>query len=693
MKTIPTTHSLRAQIITSSIILVLITAAAAGLPALWLIRQQLDNQAWSQIQQGYSAAQSLYATRKDQITSLAALIAQRPGLGELLGQEDQAALEDYLKGMQSSEGLDLIAVCDSSQSLLAASASVQIPDGICDRRPSGSFYLIHGQTLPQVWLMATHSLGGAGSGTGTVITGFRLDNEFAQQMRSQTGLEHSLLANDQVVATSLASPPPVQVEAAPRTLVLSSSETVVCCSYELSDQSYYAARLPVDGSGIQAEIALPVTGIRAAQWKLGLVLAGSMLAVAALGSVLSFMRARQISKPLTALADAANRFSQGDLTSPVQAETQVREVVQVSQALEQARLDLSKSLSALQEEKAWVGHLLDSIVEGIVTLDESRKITFFSRGAEQITGRAGAEALGRVCDEVFRAAEGDPPFSQCIPAPGQKTQIVIQAAADRPVVLSITRAQLTPPGAAGPEIALVFRDVSEEVTIHRLLGYFIANIAHEFRTPLSALAASIELLMDQAPDFSPAEMDELLKTLHLGVLSLQTLVDNLLESASIEAGHFRVSPRPNDLTPLIQEAVDTMHPLLEKYEQRLSLDTPAELPAVMADPRRIVQVLVNLLSNASRYGPADEITLTAREQGEGVIVRVADRGPGVSGQQRELLFRRFEHPASAGAESKVGAGLGLSVVKAIVEAHGGKTGVDDRPGGGSIFWFTLPKAY
>jgi len=199
--------------------------------------------------------------------------------------------------------------------------------------------------------------------------------------------------------------------------------------------------------------------------------------------------------------------------------------------------------------------------------------------------------------------------------------------------------------------------------------------------------------MDQAPDFSPAEMDELLKTLHLGVLSLQTLVDNLLESASIEAGHFRVSPRPNDLTPLIQEAVDTMHPLLEKYEQRLSLDTPAELPAVMADPRRIVQVLVNLLSNASRYGPADEITLTAREQGEGVIVRVADRGPGVSGQQRELLFRRFEHPASAGAESKVGAGLGLSVVKAIVEAHGGKTGVDDRPGGGSIFWFTLPKAY
>ena len=225
------------------------------------------------------------------------------------------------------------------------------------------------------------------------------------------------------------------------------------------------------------------------------------------------------------------------------------------------------------------------------------------------------------------------------------------------------------------------------------MGYFIANVAHEFRTPLSALAASVELLMDQAPELSQAEMGELLRTLHLGVLGLQTLVDNLLESASIEAGHFRVSPRPSDLKKIIADATATMHPLLEKYNQRLVLQVPQELPDVLADPRRVAQVLVNLLSNASKYGPSDEeIELKAAFEDGWVRVAVADRGPGISDGRREMVFRRFEYPSAAEGPTKVGAGLGLSVVKAIVEAHGGRAEVEDRPGGGSIFWFTLPVA-
>jgi len=258
------------------------------------------------------------------------------------------------------------------------------------------------------------------------------------------------------------------------------------------------------------------------------------------------------------------------------------------------------------------------------------------------------------------------------------------------VTLSITRAELSPAGAGSGEVALVFRDVSETETIRRLLGYFLANVTHEFRTPLSALAASIELLMDQAPDLTQAEMDELLKSLHLGVLGLQTLVDNLLESASIEAGHFRVSPRPYDLEAIVIDAVGTMQPLLDKYEQQLYVDLPGDLPEVMADPRRVAQVLVNLLSNASKYGPSDaEIILSARQEGPSVRVEVADRGPGISSLHRELLFRRFEYP-EVDTPSKVGAGLGLSVVKTIIEAHGGQAGVENRLGGGSIFWFTLP---
>jgi signal transduction histidine kinase len=240
-------------------------------------------------------------------------------------------------------------------------------------------------------------------------------------------------------------------------------------------------------------------------------------------------------------------------------------------------------------------------------------------------------------------------------------------------------------------VALVFRDISEEEVMHRLLAHFLANIAHEFRTPLSALAASVELLLDLAPGLSSQEIGELLLSLHLGVLGLQTLIDNLLESASIEAGHFRITPRPCNLADVLADAIATMQPLLDKHDQRLVVELPAAIPIVRADSRRTAQVLVNLLSNASKYGPDDtEIDLVAMIQGDWVRISVADRGPGVPLDQRHGLFRRFVHPTPHDGQAQVGVGLGLSVVKTIVEAHGGQVGIDDRPGGGSIFWFTLP---
>jgi signal transduction histidine kinase len=240
-------------------------------------------------------------------------------------------------------------------------------------------------------------------------------------------------------------------------------------------------------------------------------------------------------------------------------------------------------------------------------------------------------------------------------------------------------------------VALVFRDVSEEEAVHRLMGHFLANVAHEFRTPLSALAASVELLLDQAPDLTASELHNLLTSLHLGILSLQTLVDNLLESASIEAGRFRVSPHPTSLGQIIAEAIRMMQPLLDKHGQRLVVELPVAIPVVRADARRMVQVLVNLLSNASKYGPDEaEITIGAGVSQDWVRVTVSDRGPGVPPEQRGDLFRRFVYPNSQNNKTHYGVGLGLSVVKAVVQAHNGQVGIEDRPGGGSTFWFTLP---
>lgn len=367
-------------------------------------------------------------------------------------------------------------------------------------------------------------------------------------------------------------------------------------------------------------------------------------------------------------------------------------VALLTQALEQAREDMQQNLADLRQERAWSRHLLEAIVEGIVTLDRHGRITFFSRGAERITGWQREQVLGHRCDEILRPADSDLRFTQLIPTPGQRRKITF-ALPHRQATLAVSGARLLPPEAGQARVALVFRDISEEEAVHRLLGDFMANAAHEFRTPLSALAASIELLQDRRDPPKTEERAALLTSLQLGILGLQRLVDNLLEAASIETGHFQVHPRPADLREIVDEATRLIRPLLEKYGQRLTVTLPEDAPPVQADPRRTVQVLLNLLSNANKYGPEGaEIAVRATVEATGVRVIVTDQGPGIPPADRKRLFQRFVRLNQTEDKTQVGAGLGLSVTKAIVEAQGGQVGVRDHPGGGTVFWFTLPVA-
>lgn len=695
-------RSLPAQMILSFVALVLLTAAAAGLPAVWLIRNEFERQAWAQVDQGSRAAQALYAAQRNEMTNLALLTAQRPTLRDLLRESDQTSLVTYLETLQSGAGLDLLLICDANHQLIAQVGG-PLSDSLCAETVSTGFYLTPLENSTnlgtdaagfQVWLLAIHSVGDeAGNRHEQVIVGMALDDEFAARMQQQTGLEHTLRIAGRPVATSL-----------PSSGLLSSVSTATFdeenrVTFELDERPYYGLRFPlplpneVDPAlNLEAEVALEVTGIAATQRQLVWTLVGSIIAVALVGSVLGTFLARRIGRPLERLTKAATELSQGNLDSPIAINARVREVALVAQALEGARADLQRSLTALREEKAWTDHLLEAIVEGIVILDQHSRITFFSSGAERITGWQREDVMNRSCDEVFQPVEVEAPFSQVIPTPGRRHKITVELDGERQVTLAITGARLHPPEAGDDTwVALVFRDVSEEEAVHRLMGHFLANVAHEFRTPLSSLAASVELLLDQAPDLSAAELQELLTSLHLGILGLQKLVDNLLESASIEAGRFRVHPRPANLGEIIAKAIQMMQPLLDKHGQRLVLELPAKIPVVRADSRRTVQVLVNLLSNASKYGPDEaEITIGADLADGWVRVTVADRGPRIPVGYRKDLFRRFAYPTSENDKSQYGAGLGLSVVKAIIEAHGGQAGVEDRPGGGLIFWFTLP---
>jgi PAS domain S-box-containing protein len=701
-------NSLRHQLLLSFIVLILLTAAAIGLPALWLIRDQLNRQAWAQVDQGSQATGALYAARQSEMDNLAKLTAERPTLQTLLTQNNQAEFSVYLQTLRTGAGLDLILVCSPSRQLIAQ-AGLADAAHLCTANPAAGIQVISmAGVTPQAWLLAIQPIAThEANRLGEIIVGIQLDDAFAGQMRTQTGLEQTLLVGNHLLATSLVGGVAAYRSSSARTPYQAPTSTLEQSAiplttikrdiFYLGTQPFYASRFPLAPSGqttdrVEVEVALPVGEVITTRQNLAWILLGGILAVTTLGSLLGLFLTRRISQPLARLTKAASRLSQGDLTSPIPADPRVQEVALVAYALEAARLDLQSTLNDLRREKAWSNHLLESIVEGIVTLDARQRITFFSQGAERITGWQRDQVIGQPCDEILRLAEPGQTLSQLLPTLDRRTKIVMTLPAGRQATLAMTGARLSPEGQP-LQMALVFRDVSEEELMHHLVGHFLANIAHEFRTPLSALAASVELLLDQASDLSPAELQELLTSLHLGVLGLQTLIDNLLEGASIEAGRFRVSPRPTNLAEIISEATRTIQPLLVKRSQALQLDQVPPLPSVQADPRRTTQVLINLLSNASKYSPDEtEIRVGATVVDQWVRVNVADRGPGIPSQYRTDLFRLFMRDRGSEAQQLAhgGTGLGLSVVKAIVEAQGGEVGVDDRPEGGAVFWFTLP---
>jgi len=216
-------------------------------------------------------------------------------------------------------------------------------------------------------------------------------------------------------------------------------------------------------------------------------------------------------------------------------------------------------------------------------------------------------------------------------------------------------------------------------------------LAHELRAPLSGLVAGSELLVDQLESLDPAQLRDTASIIHRGTRWMQELMENLLCASSISSGRFQLERRRLRPLDLVAEVQPVIAPMLSKKQQVLRVASRGVVCDVWADRRRIGQVLVNLISNASKYSPSGEtlyLTVTARPSA--VRVTVADRGPGLPPGSPRRLFEPFYRAAPAISSGTEGLGLGLSIVKAIVESHGGQVGAGKRRGGGSRFWFELP---
>jgi signal transduction histidine kinase len=217
----------------------------------------------------------------------------------------------------------------------------------------------------------------------------------------------------------------------------------------------------------------------------------------------------------------------------------------------------------------------------------------------------------------------------------------------------------------------------------------LATVSHELRTPLSSIKGFATTLLRQDVQWDEATQREFLRIIEEESNRLEELIDNLLDMSQVEAGALRIRLQPVQLRQVVREAVEQAKRQTELHW--FVVDLPGELPRVWADPRRIRQVLNNLLDNAIKYSPGGgQITITCEVESIGVTVSIADQGEGIPPEYLERVFDRFFQLDGANTRKAGGSGLGLAIVKGIIEAHRGTIWAESTLGQGSVFRFTLP---
>jgi len=335
--------------------------------------------------------------------------------------------------------------------------------------------------------------------------------------------------------------------------------------------------------------------------------------------------------------------------------------------------------------------LKEAIREGIISIDDHGIVTVFNQGAEQILGYAREEVIGQPIINILKQAHTSHLPEGSLPSVDCAAQYSLINKQGNRTNLHIFNASIAIENQTHVDSILLLRDLTDMEAVETLRSNFLASISQEFHTPLAAINASVELLLEELECLSAVEISALLNSVYISVSGLQALIDNLLESMNIEADHIKIRRQPTDLDLVIEDAIQSMQPLLNRREQELYLHIQDSIPRVMVDPSKLTQAIVNLLSNASKFSPiAQPIDLYLEKQDKKYIqISVMDRGTGILPDERSQIFHRFTRTGDPD-NSQFGMGLGLSVVKAIVEGHGGEVGTEGRDGGGSIFWFKLP---
>ncbi len=403
-------------------------------------------------------------------------------------------------------------------------------------------------------------------------------------------------------------------------------------------------------------------------------------------------------RPVGALTDAVHRLREGDMAAraPESGSDEIavlaREFNAMAETLEAYR---ASSLGELLHAQQSAQSAVDSLLDPIVVFEADGGVLLANRACESLLGLSvgtpGRDSLAALEPAVRQAVERARDHvlggkGALVPHGFDDAQAFATREGER---WFLPRAQPLYDGRGLAGATIVLQDITRLRRFDELRNDVVAAVAHEFRTPLTSLWMAIHLCAEEAAGPLSDQQADLLHAAREDCARLQSIVDDLLDLARLQAGKAVLHQEPLAATAAIADACAGVERLARDAGVRLEMRVEEALDPVTADPARLRWVLTNLLANALRVAPRDSVVTVGARRAPGRAIRfdILDHGPGVPADYRATIFDRFVRvPGTGGA----GAGLGLSIAKEIVEAHGGTIGLDSPPDGGACFWFTLP---